>query len=249
VTTVCIIPARYDSSRLPGKPLVNISGKPMIQWVYENAIKAEKIDQVIVATDHEKIKQKVESFGGNVVMTDSELASGTDRVAAAAKNLDVDIVINLQGDEPFIEAGLLDKLVSAFYDEHVYMATPIGKINERHELINPSVVKVVKDKHNYALIFSRNEIPYLRDIDKKLWLEKFNFYKHIGIYAYRKSFLNKLTELPVSALERAECLEQLRALENGYKIYTVETEYNSISVDTPEDLKKINQLINDKKTG
>lgn len=249
MTSVCVIPARFASSRLPGKPLAKIGNKPMIQWVYEQAVKADKIDRVIVATDHADIEKVVESFGGEVVMTDPELASGTDRVAAAVQKIDTDIVINLQGDEPFVEPELLNKLVSAFSDSEIYMATPIRKIESLEDLNDPNLVRVVKDVNNYALYFTRNVIPYLRDHNKKEWINKFKYFKHVGIYAYRLTFLNILTTLSVSELEKAERLEQLRVLENGYRIYTIETEYDSMSVDTPEDLIKVNQLLENKKIG
>lgn len=249
MTSVCVIPARFASSRLPGKPLAKIGNKPMIQWVYEQAVKADKIDRVIVATDHADIEKVVESFGGEVVMTDPELASGTDRVAAAVQKIDTDIVINLQGDEPFVEPELLNKLVSAFSHSEIYMATPIRKIESLEDLNDPNLVRVVKDVNNYALYFTRNVIPYLRDHNKKEWINKFKYFKHVGIYAYRLTFLNILTTLSVSELEKAERLEQLRVLENGYRIYTIETEYDSMSVDTPEDLIKVNQLLENKKIG
>ena len=249
MTSVCVIPARFASSRLPGKPLAKIGNKPMIQWVYEQAVKADKIDRVIVATDHADIEKEVESFGGEVVMTDPELASGTDRVAAAVQKIDTDIVINLQGDEPFVEPELLNKLVSAFSDSEIYMATPIRKIESLEDLNDPNLVRVVKDVNNYALYFTRNVIPYLRDHNKKEWINKFKYFKHVGIYAYRLTFLNILTTLSVSELEKAERLEQLRVLENGYRIYTIETDYDSMSVDTPEDLIKVNQLLENKKIG
>ncbi len=249
MTSVCVIPARFASSRLPGKPLALIADKPMIQWVYEQAIKADLIDRVIVATDHKKIKEVVELFGGEVVLTDPNLASGTDRVAKAVLDINTDVVLNLQGDEPFVEPQLLNKLVLIFSDPDIYMATPIRKIKSFEDLNDPNSVKVVKDMNNYALIFTRNTLPFLRDYNRGEWIDKFSYYKHIGIYAYRKSFLNKLTALPVSPLEKAEKLEQLRVLENGYKIYTIETEYESVSVDTQEDLEKVNQLINKNKIG
>lgn len=249
MTSVCIIPARFASSRLPGKPIALIANKPMIQWVYEQAVKADMIDRVIVATDHEKIKEVVELFGGEVFLTDPNLSSGTDRVAKAVLNINTDVVLNLQGDEPFVEPELLDKLVLIFSDPDIYMATPIRKIKSNEELNDPNSVKVVKDMNNYAMIFTRSTIPFLREYNSGEWVDKFSYYKHIGIYAYRKSFLNKLTTLPESPLEKAEKLEQLRVLENGYKIYTIETEYESVSVDTPEDLKKVNQLVIKNKIG
>jgi 3-deoxy-manno-octulosonate cytidylyltransferase (CMP-KDO synthetase) len=246
---VCVIPARYASSRLPGKPLALIAGKPMIQWVYEQAIKAVQIDRVIVATDDERIKSTVVNFGGEAILTDPDLPSGTDRVAAAVQNIDADIVVNLQGDEPFVEPELLDSLILAFSNNDIQMATPIKKIESENDLTDPTLARVAKDVNNYALFFTRSVIPYIRDFNNEKWLEKYTFYKHVGIYAYKKSFLSILTGLPQSRLEQAEQLEQLRVLENGYKIYTVETEYESLSVDTPEDLKRVNDLINNRKIG
>lgn len=241
--SICVIPARYASSRLPGKPLALIAGKPMVQWVYERALQAQMISRVLVATDHELIQRVVESFGGEVILTSPELASGTDRVAAVIKDLKADIILNLQGDEPFISPELLDQMVKPFGDLSIDMATPVKKIDKAAELVDPNLVRVVRDKYNYALYFTRAVIPHVRDEEEGNWLKSHEFFKHIGIYAYRKDFLLKLTQLPVSTLEKAEKLEQLRVLENGYRIYTVETCYDSISVDTEEDLKRVNQLL------
>jgi 3-deoxy-manno-octulosonate cytidylyltransferase (CMP-KDO synthetase) len=240
----CIIPARYASTRLPGKPLALIADKPMIQWVYEQASKTEYLRRVIVATDDERILQTVHSFGGEAVMTDSEFASGSDRVAKVAETLDSDIIINLQGDEPFIPPVLLDDLVLAFDDPEVELATPVCKIKSNEELQNPNVVKVCRDRQNYALYFSRSPIPYFRVEQTDNWINNHDFFKHVGIYAYRKDVLKAITQLPLSTLEKIERLEQLRMLENGYKIFTIETHYDSISIDTKEDLQKANQIIN-----
>jgi 3-deoxy-manno-octulosonate cytidylyltransferase (CMP-KDO synthetase) len=240
----CIIPARYASTRLPGKPLALIADKPMIQWVYEQASKTEYLRRVIVATDDERILQTVHSFGGEAVMTDSEFASGSDRVAKVAETLDSDIIINLQGDEPFIPPVLLDDLVLAFDDPEVELATPVCKIKSNEELQNPNVVKVCRDRQNYALYFSRSPIPYFRGEQTDNWINNHDFFKHVGIYAYRKEVLKAITQLPLSTLEKIERLEQLRMLENGYKIFTIETHYDSISIDTKEDLQKANQIIN-----
>ncbi len=246
--TLCVIPARYASTRLPGKPLALIGKKTMIQWVYERASLAERIDKVIVATDNEKIKETVEAFGGTVKMTSGDLASGTDRTAAALDGEEADIIVNLQGDEPFIEPALLSRMVQVFANPEIEMATPIKHITHVNELDNPNLVRVVRDKLNFALYFSRSVIPFLRDIpDKQQWLERHRFFKHIGIYAYRKKTLLQLTALPQSSLEQSERLEQLRALENGIKIYTVETDYESTGVDTPEDLEFVNKLIQNNK--
>jgi 3-deoxy-manno-octulosonate cytidylyltransferase (CMP-KDO synthetase) len=244
---ICVIPARYASQRLPGKPLAIIGHKPMIQWVYEQAAKAKNIDKVIVATDSEKVIKVVEGFSGFACMTDPNLPSGTDRVYAAIENEQAEIIINLQGDEPFVSPDLLDDLVRIFSNKKIEIATPIKQIENENELHNPNVVGVVRDIHGYALYFSRATIPWVRDKqDIKKWLHTHIFYKHIGIYAYRKKCLKKLTLLKQSSLEKSEKLEQLRFLENGYKIYTLVTEYNSIGVDTPEDLHHVNELLKSK---
>ncbi len=242
---ICVIPARYGSTRFPGKPLAKILEKPMIQWVYERAQKAKSFQTVLVATDDKRIAQVVEQFGGKVCLTPSDVPSGTDRVALAVQDLEVDVVVNLQGDEPLIDPLLLDELVNVFKQRpDVEMATPVKKIESRADLTNPNLVRVVRDRQNFALYFSRSVVPYLRDAgDPKGWLEQFNFYKHVGIYAYRKDFLLKLTALPPGNLEQAEKLEQLRVLENGFKIFTIETHYNSVSIDTPEELEMLNQQL------
>ena len=245
----CVIPARYGSTRFPGKPLALIGDKPMIQWVYEKALQAKSIDRVLVATDDRRILQTVQDFGGQAVMTPSELPSGTDRVAFAVKDEAVDVVINLQGDEPFVQPELLDALADVFAQrDDVHLATPVKRITRYEELIDPNLVRVVIDKDGWALYFTRSVIPYLRDVpEQSAWPEHFPFFKHVGIYAYRKEFLLEFTEWASGALEQAERLEQLRVLENGRKIFTVQTEYESFSVDTPQDLKKINQLLTQKK--
>ncbi len=243
---ICIIPARYGSTRFPGKPLMKIGDKPMIQWVYERSSRAKTIEQVIVATDDERIEQAVLGFGGQVVMTPGDLPSGSDRVAFAARQFAADVIVNVQGDEPLIQAGLLDKIVSVFRDKRIRIATPIKKIKNQAQLTDANLVRVVRDNQHFALYFSRSVIPYLRDVpNKDIWLEKHCFFKHIGVYAYRSAVLQEITKLPLSELEAAERLEQLRFLENGYRIYTVETDYESWSVDTQEDLNKINQLISE----
>jgi 3-deoxy-manno-octulosonate cytidylyltransferase (CMP-KDO synthetase) len=241
---VCIIPARYASSRLPGKPLARIGNKPMIQWVYEKATAARKVDSVIIATDDERILQAVTKFGGQAKMTDPALPSGTDRVAVVAAQTNAEVIINLQGDEPLVDPALIDALVDVFSNPEINMATPVRQITDPAELEDPNLVRVVRDKYGYALYFTRSIIPYMRDVkDHHEWQDNHRFFKHIGIYAYRASFLQLITRLPESALEKAERLEQLRALENGYRIFTIETDYTSLSVDTVEDLKKINDLI------
>lgn len=241
--TICVIPARYASSRLPGKVIAPIAGKPMIQWVYEKAKQARGIDRVIVATDHTDVKTCVESFSGEVRMTRPELPSGTDRVYAAIADEQADIIINLQGDEPFVSPHLLTELVKVFQDPAISIATPICRIDSVEDIKDPNIVGVVRDANNYALYFSRSAIPFIREEQElSKWTSRHTFYKHIGIYAYRKPTLKQLVTLNEGKLEKAERLEQLRFLENGFKIYTLETKYNSISVDTEQDLVEVNSL-------
>jgi len=239
---ICIIPARLRSERLPGKPLALIHGKPMIQWVYENACRANMLDEVIVATDHQTIAEHIQSIGGKAVMTDPELPSGTDRVAVVAVKIEAEIVVNLQGDEPFVDPALLNELVSVFSQKEIGIATLVCPVLDEEELTDPNLVRVVRDQNGYALYFSRSVIPFIRGEEPGVgWLSRFTFFRHIGIYAYRKPILMKISQLAPGLLESAEKLEQLRWLENGYKIYTHLTNYKSFSVDTPEDLHKANQ--------
>lgn len=245
---ICVIPARYASSRFPGKPLADINGSPMIAWVYHRAKSAREFNEVIVATDDDKIFECVEGFGGKVIMTPQDLPSGTDRVAYISKSLDVDIVVNLQGDEPLISPEILRQICKVFEDKDVYMATPVKRVTNSADLNNKNAAWVVKDINNNALYFSRAVIPTIhKNENVSEWLKQSNYYKHIGIYAYRKEFLQKLTKLPRIGLEKAEDLEQLRVLENGYKIRCVETEYQSINVDVPEDIKKVHKIIEQEK--
>ncbi|MBD3223607.1 MAG: 3-deoxy-manno-octulosonate cytidylyltransferase [Caldithrix sp.] len=244
MNVVCIIPARYHSTRLPGKPLKKLGGIPMIQLVWQQAVKAFGADSVYVATDHPLIQSAVQKAGGMVIMTEEQLTSGTDRVAAAARSLPAEVVINLQGDEPFIDPELLKKLAKVFEDDEIYMATPIARIKNNEDLTNPNLVRVTRDAQDFALYFTRSVIPFIRDkADQNQWLNHCRFFKHIGIYAYRNEFLQKVTRLPRGYLEQAEQLEQLRVLESGFKIYTIETEYHSLSVDTQADLDIINHKL------
>ena len=242
---ICVIPARYGSTRFPGKPLAKILNKPMIRWVYEQAQKAKKFEKVLVATDDRRIAQVVQAFGGEVCMTPSDLPSGTDRVALAVKNLQAEVVVNLQGDAPLVSPHLLDRLVEVFEtNPEIEVATPLKKITKVEDLSNPNLVRVVKDNNNFALYFTRSIIPFLRDVpEQQNWLNHFSFFIHVGIYAYRKNFLLKLTSLSQGSLEKAEKLEQLRILEHGHKIYTIETDYESVSVDTPQELEHLNQML------
>lgn len=236
-----IIPSRYASTRLPAKPLVDICGKPMVQRVYEQAKKSALLTDVIVVTDDERIESAVKTFGGKVVMTPADIQSGSDRIALAAKNMAADIVVNIQGDEPLIDPQLIDQTIQALIDdEAAVVGTAAKKISSQNDIFNPSVVKVVLDKNNYALYFSRSPIPHVRDARNETeWLTQATVYKHFGIYVYRADFLQHYTTMPQSPLEIAEKLEQLRVLENGYRIKCVITEYESLPVDTQEDLEKI----------
>lgn len=241
---IAIIPARYASTRLPGKPLIDILGKPMIQRVYEQVSKA--VETVIVATDDNRIAKKVANFGGNVVMTSKNHKSGTDRIAEAIIKYEIktgkkfDVIINVQGDEPYISPEQIKLLFGCFKSEDTQIATLIKKISNKEDIFDTNTPKVVFNKNKEALYFSRSPIPFVRDLNKKSITERISFYKHIGIYAYRKDILKEITNLEVSNLEKAESLEQNRWLENNYKIRIEFTEHESISVDTKEDLKKIN---------
>lgn len=230
-----IIPARYASTRFPGKPLALIDGKPMIQWVYEQASKSEALSKVIVATDDDRIAQCVAGFGGTFVMTSPDHQSGTDRCAEVLEKLEdkSDVIINIQGDEPFIQPQQIDLLASCFENPNTQIATLIKATEDRSEIESASVVKVTRSIDGFALYFSRSIIPHPRNSHS-------DFYKHIGVYAYRTDTLKDISALPQSKLELAEGLEQLRWLENGFRINTAITEYESIAVDTPEDLERIN---------
>ena len=236
-----IIPARYASTRFPGKPLVQIHGKSMIQRVYEQASKASGLAEVIVATDDERIAAEVANFGGNFIITSSQHQSGTDRCAEVASALSgFDAVINIQGDEPYIDPSQIELLISCFEDKNVQLATLIKKINTDEELFNVNIPKVLLNIKQEAIYFSRQTIPYIRAVEKEFWIEQHQFYKHIGIYGYTYATLQAITKLPPSLLELAESLEQLRWIENGYRIQTRITNVDTIAIDTPEDLIKIN---------
>ena len=235
---LCVIPARFASTRLPGKPLKDVAGKPMICRVYDRAAQAKTLSGVVVATDDERILRAVEENGGRAMMTAKDHPTGTDRLAeVAAAYPDVDLIINVQGDEPLIEPSLIDELGRAFEeDDDLRMATVMTPITEESEQKNPNNVKVVTDKNGYALYFSRSLLPYPRnDAGTPV-------YKHIGIYAYRRNFLLSYAKMEPTPLERAESLEQLRALENGYKIKCIKTNARFVGVDTPEDLAKVNEI-------
>jgi len=245
---IAIIPARYGSSRLPGKPLIELGGKPLIQWVYEGARRARLISKILIATDDERILNVVKGFGAEAVMTPNSVASGTDRIAIVATEIDADIVINIQGDEPFIEPDEVDCVAQLLSeDNQAVMGTLIKKIKKVDELDNPNIVKVVVDQEGYALYFSRYPIPYYRDSPCSSYrIQNHSYYKHIGLYSYRKEFLLKIARTHSSSLESSEKLEQLRVLENGYRIKTAETEFEPFCIDTSEDVKKAMTLLENK---
>lgn len=237
-----IIPARYASSRFPGKPLIDIGGKSMIQRVYEQAKNTSCLHEVIVATDDDRIVQHVRSFAGNVVMTSPSHQSGTDRCAEVVSKVSgFDIAINIQGDEPFINPLQIELLASCFNKEETHIATLVKRIHTIDELFNANIPKVVRNIHGQAIYFSRQTIPYLRGVEQEHWLAKQSYFKHIGIYGYRTDVLAQLTQLPMGNLEATEALEQLRWIEHGYVIQTAETEHETIAVDTKEDLDRIIQ--------
>jgi 3-deoxy-manno-octulosonate cytidylyltransferase (CMP-KDO synthetase) len=236
-----IIPARYASTRFPGKPLVEIQGKTMIQRVYEQARQVSRVGGVWVATDDLRIFDHVKDFDGFPVLTSEQHQSGTDRCAEVAQLLDLEgIIINVQGDEPFIDPAMIEQLIAILEaDETIGLATLCKKIEQTDTIFNPNTVKVVKNKEGRALYFSRNPIPYYRGLPQNEWLTKQNYYKHIGLYGYRAATLKAITKLPPSSLELAESLEQLRWLEHGYPIGIAETTFESIGIDTPECLEKL----------
>ncbi|MEJ7644096.1 MAG: 3-deoxy-manno-octulosonate cytidylyltransferase [Chryseolinea sp.] len=234
-----IIPSRYASTRFHAKPLIMIKGKSMIQRVYEQVRKSARLSHAVVATDNQDIFDHVKSFGGAVCMTSDKHVSGTDRCyeALSMQQDAYDYVINIQGDEPFIQPDQIDLLASRLDNER-QIATLVKSIGSQAELFNPNLVKAVVGKNMDALYFSRSPIPHIRNSDESLWADKHKFYKHIGMYAYRVDILAELTKLPVSSLEKAESLEQLRWLENGYKISIAETLTETFGIDTPEDLER-----------
>jgi len=239
IKVVGVIPARYESTRLPRKLLRDICGKPLLQWTYEAAAKAKLLDKLIIACDDEKIMAACRSFGADCVMTALEHKSGTDRIAEAVASLDACIVINIQADEPLIDPAVIDSLAETMLaDPRLVMVTVKRRIIDEAEINNPNVVKVVCDKDGYALYFSRYAIPYRRDAGASA-----AYFKHLGIYAYTKDFLYVFKKLAVSSLENAEKLEQLRVLEAGYKIRLIETMVDTVGVDTADDLEKVGAIL------
>jgi 3-deoxy-manno-octulosonate cytidylyltransferase (CMP-KDO synthetase) len=235
--SVIVIPARYGSTRLPGKPLLDIAGKPLIQWVYERARASQLAADVLIATDDERIRQRCAAFGAAVAMTSPECTSGTDRVFEAIKETDADIVVNVQGDEPQIRPDMIDLLIRAIDEEKLDMATLCAIIDDAHDYRSPHVVKIVRDVHGFALYFSRAPLPFMERTTA------IPLYKHIGIYAFSRKFLETFVALPKGRLEAAESLEQLRALEAGYRIKTILVDYDGIGIDTEADLERAREAM------
>jgi 3-deoxy-manno-octulosonate cytidylyltransferase (CMP-KDO synthetase) len=258
MTSIVIIPARYQSTRFPGKPLSLLKGKTLIQHVYENSRGSHLIGDVIVATDSKAIFEKVLSFGGKAVMTREGHPSGTDRIAEVAASLNYDIIVNVQGDEPLVRPQMIDDVISLLHDKRASIGTLMKRITEVEEVLDPNVVKVVIDEEGFALYFSRSPIPYSRDKWKlsrrkqgavsrdftgTFTIHDFHCYKHIGIYSYRRETLLTLSGMEPTDLEKIEKLEQLRALEKGIRIKTKETFFETFGVDTPEDLRKVEKCL------
>jgi 3-deoxy-manno-octulosonate cytidylyltransferase (CMP-KDO synthetase) len=249
MNVIAVIPARYGSSRFEGKPLADILGKPMIQWVYEGVTQSKLIKRVMVATDDQRIMEAVQNFGGNAVITSPDHPSGTDRVAEVARKLKAEVIVNVQGDEPLIKGSIIDKAIRPLRtDETLPMSTLVTPIDEVKDWLNPHIVKVVLDQKCFALYFSRSPIPFPRDLNidrleshpfgTKRALPK-RIFKHIGVYVYRRDFLLRFSKMKPTPLEKLEKLEQLRALENGYRIKVSIVDYEPICVDTPGDLQKV----------
>ncbi|OSZ78972.1 3-deoxy-D-manno-octulosonate cytidylyltransferase [Chitinophagaceae bacterium IBVUCB1] len=242
---VGIIPARYASTRFPGKPLIDIRGKTMIQRVYEQASKCDSLHKVVIATDDERIAEHIVSFGGEVVMTKEEHPSGTDRCLDALQQIggNYQYVVNIQGDEPFIDPSQIDTLADVLKDGSTELATLIIPVDSNEVLFDMGEVKVVLNDRQEGMYFSRMVIPYIKNVPQEDWHIHHNYYRHVGMYAYRTDVLEKLCKLPVSSLEKAESLEQLRWLEAGFKIKCAITNFDSHCVDTPEDVEKVLRLM------
>lgn len=243
--TLGVIPARFDSTRFPGKPLVQILGKSMIRRVYEQVLQAKSIDKVVVATDDERILNEISSFGGNAIMTSKDHLSGTDRCYEALTLLDetYDVVVNIQGDEPFIHPQQINQVAELLQNSTFEIATLARKIHEPNDLFNPNIVKVIFDKWGKAIYFSRHPIPYVRGVEEAKWTHHYDFYKHIGLYAYRKEVLAAITQLSPSSLEKSESLEQLRWVENGYSIALGITDKDNFGIDSPSDIENLANLL------
>ena len=233
-----VIPSRYASTRLEGKPLKDICGHTMVEWVYKRALKS-KLDGVVVATDDERIVDEVKSFGGNVILTRKDHINGTSRIAEVCETyIDYDVIVNIQGDEPLIEPDMINSIIDSFVEDNtIPMSTLKYKLTDMAEIENPNAVKVVTDKNDFAIYFSRSVIPYPRNLNMD------NYYKHVGIYGYKRDFVMEYAKMASTPLELSESLEQLRVLENGYKIKVLETPYKIIGVDTQEELERVREYI------
>ena len=233
-----VIPSRYASTRLEGKPLKDICGHTMVEWVYKRALKS-KLDGVVVATDDERIVDEVKSFGGNVILTRKDHINGTSRIAEVCETYsDYDVIVNIQGDEPLIEPDMINSIIDSFIEDNtIPMSTLKYKLTDMAEIENPNAVKVVTDKNDFAIYFSRSVIPYSRNLNMD------NYYKHVGIYGYKRDFVMEYAKMASTPLELSESLEQLRVLENGYKIKVLETPYKIIGVDTQEELERVREYI------
>ncbi|GJM29928.1 MAG: 3-deoxy-manno-octulosonate cytidylyltransferase [Cyclobacteriaceae bacterium] len=240
MNVIGIIPVRFKSTRFPGKPMVDINGKSMVQRVYEQASKASGLDKVLIATDEDLIYRHIQEFGGNVCMTRTDHPSGTDRCKEALEQeaQEYNFVVNIQGDEPFIDPRQIDELINGL-DSDVQIATQAKVIEQSNQIFDPNCVKVIIDPSGNAIYFSRTAVPHLRNHPQHLWTRHFKYHQHIGIYAYRSDILQQITHLPVSPLEQAEGLEQLRWIENSYNIRVMITTYQAHGIDTPEDLEKV----------
>lgn len=237
-----VIPSRYAATRLPGKPLLDLCGKPLIQWVYERALQSRKINELYVATDDERIARVIEDAGGRAILTDPGLPSGTDRVAAVARQVEGDIFVNIQGDEPLIDPAAIDQAIDWVVSKRCEMATLRVPLRSQDELHNAAVVKVIQDRNGRAIYFSRYPIPYSRQTEPFSG-ESFASGRHVGLYVYSREALFRLQGLPPSTLEKGESLEQLRALQDGISIGVVESDFVSIGVDTPEELEKAREIL------
>ncbi len=248
---IAVIPARYESTRLPGKPLLKIRDKTIVQMVYERTSESTMLDEVLVATDDERICDHVMSFGGQAVMTSREHATGTDRIAEAVSGIDADVVVNVQGDEPLITHRVIESILPPFQqDPDVQMTTIRTEITDRRDLFNPNVVKVVTDRNGNAIYFSRSPIPFRKTPQMALFFdvsyeEVTQWYRHVGLYAYRKRFLTAFSQMEAGVLEKLEGLEQLRALEHGARIHVVDSQYTGVGIDTHEDYIRLKDFLGD----
>ena len=245
MSAIVAIPARMESSRFPGKVLADINGHPMLWHVLQRVAAAKKVDNVWVVTDSHEVQSAVTSWGAQSLMTRPDCPSGTARIASVIEQLNADTIINVQGDEPLISSEVIDLVADALETSGLGVATPIFQISASDDIFNQNIVKVVRDATGKALYFSRSAIPHVRDVEPADWLSATQFWGHVGVYAYRRQVLEDLNLLPESPLERAEKLEQLRLIEYGLSIQTVEVEYRSIGVDTPEDLERVKKILQD----